>query len=63
MRPGKAGVAAQRLEAHFSPWWISRSTREGVLMAAQRSAVMTAGPALWTLLVLIAVLLPVVLSP
>lgn len=57
------GFTAQRLEAQYSPWWISRSTREAVLMAAQRSAAMTAGPALWTLLVLIAVLLPVVLSP
>lgn len=57
------GFSAHRLEARYSPWWISRSEREAALMDARRTAAMSAGPALWTLLVLVAVLLPVVLSP
>lgn len=51
------------LEARYSPWWITRSEAEGERMMQRRGEATSAGPAVWALLVLIAVLLPIVLSP
>ena len=57
------GLMFQALEARYSPWWISRTDAEAARMAGRRQEATTAGPALWALLVLIAILLPVVLKP
>ncbi len=57
------GLTFNALEARFSPWWITRTEAEAARMAGRRTEATTAGPALWALLVLVAVLLPVVLSP
>lgn len=56
------GLAFYTLEARYMPWWISRSQREIERMAGRRRAASSAGPALWALLVLVAVLLPTVLA-
>ncbi len=56
------GLTFYLLEARYTPWWISRTEREVRRMEDRRLAAGTAGPALWALLVLIAVLLPTVLA-
>ena len=50
------------LEARFSPWWIPRRQAQAVLVARQKEQVLTAAPALWTLLVAIGLTLPVLLG-
>ena len=57
------GLTFHALEARYSPWWITRSDAEAARMAGRRIEAASAGPALWAVLVLVAVLLPVVLSP
>ena len=57
------GFTFHALEARYSPWWITRTEAESARMAGRRIEATTAGPALWALLVLVAVLLPVVLAP
>ncbi len=56
------GLTFYALEARYMPWWISRSQHEVERMAGRRRAAASAGPALWALLVLVAVLLPTVLA-
>ena len=56
------GLTFYWLESRYTPWWISRTERELDRMAGRRRAAMSAGPALWALLVLVAVLLPIVLA-
>ncbi|CAN5565599.1 hypothetical protein BH20CHL7_BH20CHL7_04650 [soil metagenome] len=56
------GLTFHAMEARYSPWWITRSEAEAARMAGRRIEATSAGPALWALLVLVAVLLPVVLS-
>jgi uncharacterized membrane protein YagU involved in acid resistance len=57
------GVAFLLMERRYSPWWISRNEREADLMAQRRREALSAGPALWALLVVLALALPVILSP
>jgi uncharacterized membrane protein YagU involved in acid resistance len=57
------GLTFHALEARYSPWWITRTEAEAARMAGRRTEATSAGPALWALLVLVAVLLPVVLAP
>ncbi len=57
------GLTFHAMEARYSPWWVSRTEAEAARMAGRRIEATSAGPALWALLVLVAVLLPVVLSP
>jgi len=57
------GLTFHALESRYSPWWITRTETEAARMAGRRAEATSAGPALWALLVLLAVLLPIVLSP
>lgn len=57
------GLTFHAMEARYSPWWITRTEAEAGRMAGRRIEATSAGPALWALLVLVAVLLPVVLTP
>ncbi|MBA2720121.1 MAG: hypothetical protein H0U52_12925 [Chloroflexi bacterium] len=57
------GLTFHAMEARYSPWWITRTDAEATRMAGRRVEASSAGPAIWALLVLVAVLLPVVLSP
>jgi hypothetical protein len=56
------GVIFYLLEARFSPWWIPRRQAQAVRVARQKEQVLTAAPALWTLLVAIGLTLPVLLG-
>jgi len=52
------GLAYYALEARYSPWWITRTAAEATRIAGRRAEADSAGPALWALLVLVAVALP-----
>ncbi len=56
------GVTFHLLEARYNPWWISHTEAEAALAAARKEQMLTSAPALWALVVVIALTLPVVLS-
>lgn len=56
------GLSCHILETRYSPWWITRTDAEADRMAQSRREATSAGPALWAILVIMAVLLPIVLT-
>lgn len=56
------GVVFHVLEARHNPWWIPRSRAEAARVARRKELVLTSAPALWVLVVVIALTLPVLLS-
>ena len=50
------------MEARHSPWWIPRREAEIARVARHRDQVLTSAPALWTLVVVISLILPVLLG-
>jgi uncharacterized membrane protein YagU involved in acid resistance len=56
------GVAYYLLEARHNPWWVARTEAEAARRERSREQVLTSAPALWTLVVLIAVTIPVLLG-
>ena len=57
------GAVYYRLEARTNPWWFRRSTAEAERVAAQRDQVLGSAPALWALIVMLAVTIPALVSP
>ncbi|MCI0344996.1 MAG: hypothetical protein L0221_06050 [Chloroflexi bacterium] len=57
------GLTFHALEARYSPWWITRTETEVARMAGRRAEATSAGPAVWALLVMLSILLPIVLAP
>ena len=56
------GITVYYLEARFRPWWVSRSTAEAERIARYKEQIMTSAPALWVLVVVIVVSLPIILG-
>ena len=56
------GVTFYLLEARYNPWWISHTDAEALRTANRREQVLTSAPALWALVIVIALTLPVVLT-
>lgn len=56
------GVTFHLLEARHSPWWIPRTEMEEAAAARRREQVLTSAPALWALVVVIALTLPILLA-
>ena len=56
------GITFFLLEARYNPWWISHTDAEAVRIARRREQVLTSAPALWALVVVVALTLPVVLT-
>lgn len=56
------GVALQLLEARHNPWWIARTEAEAERRLRRREQVLTSAPALWALVVLVALTIPVLLA-
>ncbi len=56
------GITFHFLEARYNPWWISHTEAEAARSARRRDQVLTSAPALWALVVVIALTLPVVLG-
>ena len=56
------GVVFHLLEASQNPWWIPRSRAEATRVGHRKQQLLTSAPALWTLVVVIALVLPVLLG-
>ena len=56
------GITFHLLEARYKPWWVPRRQAEADLINRRREAVLTSAPALWTLVVVISLTLPVLLG-
>jgi uncharacterized membrane protein YagU involved in acid resistance len=57
------GVTFYLLEVRYSPWWMTRTQAEAARVARRKEQVLTSAPALWVLVVMIALTLPVMLHP
>ena len=55
------GLTFYVLEAHDRPWWLSRSQSEAERIAQQKEQILSSAPAIWVLIVMIALTLPVLL--
>ena len=56
------GVAFYLLERRSNPWWISRTEVEAKRVAQRKEQVLTAAPALWTLMIAIGLTVPIILG-
>jgi hypothetical protein len=56
------GVVFHLLETKHSPWWVPRTRMEAARVARRKEQVLTSAPALWTLVVTIALTLPILLG-
>jgi uncharacterized membrane protein YagU involved in acid resistance len=56
------GVVFYLLEARDRPWWLSRSDSEAERIAQRQEQILSSAPAIWVLIVMIALLLPVLLG-
>jgi uncharacterized membrane protein len=56
------GVTFYLLEARHNPWWISHSEADSIRVERRREQVLTSAPALWALVIVVALTLPVVLT-
>jgi hypothetical protein len=56
------GVTFYLLESRYSPWWVPRRQAETDRVERRKQQVLTSAPAIWTLVVVIALTLPVLLG-
>jgi uncharacterized membrane protein YagU involved in acid resistance len=56
------GVTFYLLEARYNPWWIPRRQIEAARIERRKAQVFTSAPALWVMVVIIALTVPVVLG-
>ena len=56
------GVIFYLLEARYSPWWIPRRQAEAVRVVRRKEQVLTAAPALWTLMIATGLTLSILLG-
>lgn len=56
------GIIVFLLEARYRPWWVSRSTAEEYQIRRRRDQILTSAPALWVLIVVMALTVPLFLG-
>jgi hypothetical protein len=56
------GLTFYLLEARDRPWWLSRSESEAERIDQRKEQILTSAPAIWVLIVMIALMLPVLLG-
>jgi hypothetical protein len=56
------GITFYLLEARHRPWWVSRTAAENARVARRKEQILTSAPAIWVLVVMIALTLPVLLG-
>ena len=56
------GVTLYLLEARYSPWWVPRTEADAALVERRKEQVRTSAPAIWTLVVVISLTLPILLG-
>ncbi len=59
---GGLGVVFHLLEARHNPWWIPQTEAEAARVARHKEQLLSSAPALWALVVTIALTLPIVLG-
>ena len=56
------GLTFHYFEARFSPWWVPQRMADAARARRRREQVLTSAPAIWALVVVVALTLPVMLS-
>ena len=56
------GITFYLLEASYRPWWVSRTEAEAERIAHRKEQILTSAPAIWVLVIMIALMLPVLLG-
>ena len=56
------GITFFLLERRANPWWVSRTEADAIRVARRQEQVLTSAPALWTLSVIIALTVPILLG-
>jgi uncharacterized membrane protein YagU involved in acid resistance len=56
------GVVFHILEAHYNPWWLPVTRAQQTRIARRKEQLQTSAPALWALVIVIALTLPLLLS-
>ncbi|MFI1398227.1 hypothetical protein [Streptomyces sp. NPDC020681] len=56
------GFSYQRLEQRVSPWYLTRSEASAARAAARHTQTLTESPALWSLIICVALLVPVLVA-
>ena len=56
------GLTFHHFEALFSPWWVPQRMADAARARRRREQVLTSAPAIWALVVVVALTLPVMLS-
>ena len=56
------GIALYLLEARHNPWWIARTEAEASRRLQRREQVLTSAPAIWALVVLVALTIPLLVA-
>ncbi|MFQ6028731.1 MAG: hypothetical protein ACE5Q6_14705, partial [Dehalococcoidia bacterium] len=57
------GVVYYLLQARDNPWWIPRTEMQATQVARRKDQLLTSAPALWTLVVIIGLTMPILLVP
>ena len=52
----------QLLESRYKPWWVPQRQVDAIRVERRKEQVLTSAPALWTLVVVISLTLPVLLG-
>ncbi len=56
------GLTYHHFESRFSPWWIPQRRADAARSARRREQVLTSALAIWALVIVVALTLPVILS-
>lgn len=56
------GIIVFLLEARYRPWWVSHSKAEEIQISRRKDQILTSAPALWVLIVVIALTVPLFLG-
>jgi hypothetical protein len=56
------GIVVFLLEARYRPWWVSRSAAEEYQISRRKDQILTSAPALWVLIVVMALTIPLFLG-
>ena len=57
------GITLYLMESGYRPWWVPQAQADAARVSRRKEQIMTSAPALWTLVVIISVTLPVLLGP
>jgi uncharacterized membrane protein YagU involved in acid resistance len=56
------GIAFHLLETRHNPWWLPRTRAEAARVARRKEGLLTSAPAVWALVVVVALTLPILLA-